>query len=260
MHEHLAGLEDQPARMRVVERRAAHPKTRTLRGAHVTTAPAVWVEIGGNVYSLADGQRITFGRSRHCTVCLDPEDQYISRLAGTIESDRGIWWVSNMSSSRPLAIIDDFGFRSVLPPRRRTAAENTKQIVVDGTNGRHRLTVTLAEARGAEPQPPQPAGPSTANATEVLFTATDRLALVAMFAEYLDNPTGQAPQPKRYAAAAARLGWKRTTLIKRVEYLRMRLDAAGVPQMHGPAALTHLAEYAISRRIITPADLAMLRR
>ncbi len=81
-----------------------------------------------------------------------------------------------------------------------------------------------------------------------------------MFAEYLDNPTGQAPQPKRYAAAAARLGWKRTTLIKRVEYLRTRLDSAGVPQMHGPAALTHLAEYAISRRIITPADLGMLRR
>jgi hypothetical protein len=99
-----------------------------------------------------------------------------------------------------------------------------------------------------------------ANETEVLFTATDRLAPVAMFAEYLDNPTGQDPQPKRYAAAAARLGWKRTTLIKRIEYLRTRLDAAGVPQMRGPGALTYLAEYAISRRLITRSDLAMLRR
>jgi len=93
-----------------------------------------------------------------------------------------------------------------------------------------------------------------------LFTATDRLALVAMFAEYLDNPTGQDPRPKRYAAAAARLGWKRTTLIKRVEYLRTRLDAAGVPQMRGPEALTYLAEYAISRRLVTPEDLTLLRR
>jgi len=223
-------------------------------------APKVWVEIGDRLFTLVEGQRITFGRSRHCTVCLDADDKYISRLAGSITSDRGIWWVANLSSIRPLGIIDDFGFRSVLPPRRRVAAENAMQIIVDGTNGRHRLTLTLEEPRGAEPQPSQPAGRSTANETEVLFTATDRLALVAMFAEYLDNPTGRDPQPKRYAAAAARLGWKRTTLIKRIEYLRTRLDAAGVPQMHGPAALTYLAEYAISRRLITRSDLTMLHR
>ena len=46
------------------------------------------------------------------------------------------------------------------------------------------------------------------------------------------NPPRYDPYPKSYAAAAARLGWKRSTLVKRIEYLRTRLDAAGVRAHH----------------------------
>ena len=44
--------------------------------------------------------------------------------------------------------------------------------------------------------------------------------MVALFAGYLEDPPRYDPYPKSYAAAAARLGWKRTTLVKRIEYLR----------------------------------------
>jgi hypothetical protein len=36
-----------------------------------------------------------------------------------------------------------------------------------------------------------------------------------------------------------------------LEYLRRRLDAAGVPEMTGPYALIHLAEYVLKARLIT---------
>jgi hypothetical protein len=95
---------------------------------------------------------------------------------------------------------------------------------------------------------------------EVFIREADRRARVALFAGYIDDPPRFYPHPKRSAAAAARLGWPRTTPVKRIEYLRSRLDAAGVPNMTGWTALTNLAEYAISRGLITREDLALLQR
>ena len=110
-----------------------------------------------------------------------------------------------------------------------------------------------------EPAWEQPPGAPTAVGEQVMISPADRLAMLALFAGYMEDPPRYDPYPKSYAAAAARLGWKRTTLVKRIEYLRTRLDAAGVPNMTGYAALTNLAEYAISRSLVTRADLVLLR-
>src|SRR5262249_39707707 len=105
-----------------------------------------------------------------------------------------------------------------------------------------------------------PAGAATAIGAEVFISAADRLAMVALFAGYLEDPPRYDPYPKSYAAAAARLGRRRTTLVQRIECPRTRLDAAGVPNMKGFSALTNLAEYAISRGLITRKDLGLLHR
>ncbi|HMJ74557.1 MAG TPA: hypothetical protein VK507_01220, partial [Iamia sp.] len=63
---------------------------------------------------------------------------------------------------------------------------------------------------------------------------------------------------RTYADAAARLTWPRTTLVKRIEYLRSRLTAAGVPGLHGDNALRALAEYVIAAGILTRDDLDRL--
>lgn len=207
---------------------------------------------------LAEHERLTFGRARDCTVCLDPEDVAISRLAGTVEFAHDTWWVVNNSATRPLSLIDDLGFRSLLAPGRRSAVEVDTQIVVEGTRGQHALRVSVGAAR-QRATVEQLAGTPTAVGEEVIISPSIRLALVALFAGYLEDPPRHEPYPKTYAAAAARLGWKRTTLVKRIEYLRTRLDAAGVPNMSGFSALANLAEYAISRGLITRDDLALLR-
>ena len=56
---------------------------------------------------------------------------------------------------------------------------------------------------------------------------------MALFAGYLEPFPRYDPHPKSYADAAARLDWPRTTLVKRVEYLRTRLTNAGVPNLLG---------------------------
>jgi hypothetical protein len=226
------------------------------------------VEIGQRVLELGQEERLTFGRARDCTVCLDPEDTGISRVAGTILAEQATWWLTNSSGTRPLAIVDEFGLRSVLAPGRRIAVETPTTVLVDGTRGQHglRLRPPAAPAPASTATEMGPADTpaaedaATAIGAEVMVSEADRLAMVALFAGYLEEPPRYDPYPKSYAAAAARLGCPRTTLVKRIEYLRTRLDAAGVPNMTGYNALVNLAEYAISRRLVTRADLARLRR
>jgi hypothetical protein len=222
------------------------------------TVTGVYVETAAGRLTLAPEERLTFGRARECVVCLDPDDLAISRIAGVVEFEHGTWWVANASSTRPLSVVDDLGFRSVLGPSRRAAVESQVQVIVDGSRSRHTIRIRVDTPRTeAAPEQPPPGTP-TAVGEHVLISPTDRLAMVALFAGYLHDPPLYDPYPKSYAAAAARLGWPRTTLVKRIEYLRTRLDAAGVPNMTGHAALTSLAEYAISRSLIGRDDLALL--
>jgi hypothetical protein len=211
---------------------------------------------------LSDGKkRITFGRSPDCDICLDPEDTGISRRAGMVEWQHGTWWVRNCSDGLPLSLVDDLGLRSVLGPGRRAAVETPVRVLVDCSQSRpHSLLIEPLGAPPAEPEVATHDGVSTAIGQDVLINDADRLALVALFAGYFEDPPRYDPHPKSYAAAAARLGWPRTTLIKRIEYLRSRLDAAGVPNMTGWTALTNLAEFVISRGLITKQDLSLIRR
>jgi hypothetical protein len=223
-----------------------------------TAVTEVYVESAAGQANLVEGERLTFGRARECTVCLDPDDLAISRVAGVIEDEHGIWWIANMSTTRPLSVVDDLGFRSVLAPGRRAALENRTQVIVDGSRSQHTIRISVGAPRPELP-PEQLPGTPTAIGEQVMISHADRLAMVALFAGYLEDPPRYDPYPKTYAAAAARLGWKRSTMVKRVEYLRTRLHAAGVPNMTGYAALTHLAEYAISRNLVTRDDLRLLR-
>lgn len=223
----------------------------------------VTVTVEDQTFEVGPEESFSFGRSPGSSICLDPDDQAISRRAGSLDFEGSTWWVVNRSTVRPLSIVDDLGFRSVLGPGRRAAVLGRTRVIVDGTSRSHTICI---EVEGIEPEvrdsgrDAPPPGAPTATGEQVLISPADRLALVALFAGYLEEGKKYDPYPKSYAAAAARLGWPRTTLVKRIEYLRTRLDQAGVPNMSGWMALTNLAEYVISRGIITKADLDLIRR
>jgi hypothetical protein len=208
-------------------------------------------------------EALTFGRSSACTICLDLTDRGISRLAGSIEHDSGAWWLHNRSTTRTLTAIDDMGIRSVVAPGRRTTVEGRLTVVVEGSARRHALEVYVGRqpesgAAGARGFPGDEL--PTAAGGEVLVNSLDRLALVALFSGYLEPFPRYDPHPKSYADAAALLAWPRTTLVKRIEHLRARLTAAGVPNLVGNDALDHLAEWALTTRVINRDDLALIGR
>lgn len=229
-------------------RSGADPDTVTLR-------------FGDQVHYVRPGDEFSFGRSPDCTICLDDTDLAISRMAGRVEHDSGLWWVVNASSSRSLGIVDEYGLRSVLPPGRRRAAEGRTRVLADGVERTYEITLEPPEPalEDAGQSPVAGVGTPTTIGEEVVVNPADRAALIALFAGYLEEGPRYDPNPKSYAAAAARLGWPRTTLVKRIEYLRARLSAAGVPNLSGWNAMNNLAEYALTTGLITRADLEELR-
>jgi hypothetical protein len=217
-----------------------------------------WATVGERRYPLEAGRPFTFGRAEGCTARLDPDDATISRLAGSVEYDNGAWWLINRSSVRVLALVDELGLRSVVPPGRRVVLDAEARVVVDGSQRSHLLVISVPRVSPEPVAVVPPEGTQTSFGGGVLVSDLDRLAMVALFAGYLADPPRHDPNPRSYAAAAARLGWPKTTLVKRIEYLRTRLTSAGVPNLTGWNALPALAEYAITTRLITKEDLARI--
>jgi len=215
------------------------------------------VTVGESRFELSPGETLTFGRDPSCAVCLDPDDLGISRLAGSVESEGGTWWVFNRSTVRPLEAVDEIGIRTIVAPGRRLAVVGPLTVVVEGSVRRHALRVYAEASDDSRSEPPVAPGDirPTVTAAEVMINEQDRLALAALFSGYLETFPRYDPHPRSYADAAAVLGWPRTTLIKRIEYIRTRLSNAGVPNLQGENALSSLAEWALVTGTLTRDDL-----
>lgn len=221
------------------------------------------VSYAGQRYEVPTTDVLTFGRSGACTIPLDAADRGISRLAGSVEHDSGSWWLRNRSTSRALVTVDEIGIRILVAPGRRIAVDGRLTVVVEGSIRRHALEVAVgggAETRGVHDEQLPSGEPPTAAQGETLVNSLDRLALVALFSGYLEPFPRYNPHPRSYADAAALLGWPRTTLTKRIEHLRARLTAAGIPNLVGEDALDHLAEWCLTTGLLTRDDLALIGR
>jgi hypothetical protein len=235
-------------------------KVTAVAGPELLLSGGVVVVHGGQRRELTILEVLTFGRAPSCSVCLDPQDRGISRLAGCIEHGAGTWWACNRSAVRAFTVVDDLGIRSVVAPGRRTAITGSVTVVVEGSLRRHALEVLTNHDSGPDlPRVDNDDPLPTAAAGEVVITDLDHLALVALFAGYLEVFPHYQPHPRTYADAASVLGWPRSTLVKRIEYLRTRLTNAGVPNLLGENALEYLGEWALTTGVLTRSDLHRLK-
>jgi hypothetical protein len=221
---------------------------------------ALVVEYGEDRYVLTPGDDFTFGRDSACSLCLDPADSSISRRSGVIMCQGDIWFLVNRSDTRQLDVAHESGIRNVVPPRLRYPLEGSMRVLVQGGKRKPYTLHVHAPAAHAGDGEGNAAGSETQIGQGVTVNDSDRLALVALFAGYLEDGDRYDPHPRSYDAAALRLGWNRTALVRRIEYLRTRLGKAGVPNMTGPYALVNLAEYVLNRQLITKDDLRLLPR
>ena len=98
--------------------------------------------------------------------------------------------MTNRSDQSVFAVADDIGIRTVLAPGRRLALAGPATVIVEGSNLRHALEISIeTETPGPAPEAGVDAGEAhpdallpTATTEGVMVNDLDRLALVALFA------------------------------------------------------------------------------
>jgi hypothetical protein len=216
------------------------------------------------------GERFTFGRDADCTLMLPHDDLGISRTAGSLGWNEGMWWLSNDSSSSMLYLSADLGFRVDLPPQKRVPVEEWHaRVRLNGALTGYTLRLRLPHL-DADSEEAAEAGEGSAVAATTSpraqtstrhrapLTETDRLVLAARFEEYLNWRQVGEPAPRSARQAAERIGWDPHTVAKRCENIRNRYARHGVAALRGPRALEELAGLLISTGELTAADLRRL--
>lgn len=225
------------------------------------------VDIDGKSWSLSRGEELTFGRDRSCTICLDPEDLGISRVAGRISARGGPWVVTNLSGKRALHIADAIGFAVPLPvaaagcpPSRRVIDQPQLTVLVPGEQWTYALILRTELDAGATAAPVVPLDPHTTHIQVPSLTDNRREVLVAMARGYLRPHPHYDPRPATYQQVADLLGLTKPQVTRRVEQVRQGLVTAGVQFLDGETdARRALCEWLLATRVLTPSDLPWLQ-
>jgi hypothetical protein len=206
-----------------------------------------------------------FGRGTDCDLVVHPNDRSISRQAGSLEWTGRNWIVSNRSRTRPIYRVERSGLRAPIGVGEFHALRpGTTRVAITGEALTIELTIVVEgePADAMEPDDATPARgavPAPHEATRLPdITRNERLALLAMLEGYLLDHPRYDPQPRTYADAAARLGLPAATVRKRIERLRVKLVECGVVELERADARFTLAEFALSTRLVSRADLAEL--
>lgn len=230
----------------------------------------VVVGLADEALLLDPGTPFTFGRDPSvCTACLglDPPDKGISRLAGSVTFDGGVWWIVNLSTTRSLHVVDvETGIGVPLPvarenwPASRHPVDRPRlTILLVGEILTYAIKVTASDDDLPSPESPPPLSDAVSTTTLLpRLTDKQRQALVAMSEGYLLAFPRYHPEPRTYEEAAHRVGLSPSTVRKRIENIRRVLVAAGVAGLEGVDARRNLAEWLLSNRLITAADLDQL--
>ena len=230
----------------------------------------VVVEVDGQRFELDPGSPFTFGRDAAvCTLGLGvrPLDRGISRVAGSISHENGLWWITNRSTTRSLHVIDvDTGIGIPLPVARANwpapvhPVAKPLTILVTGEIRGHAISVR-ASADDVPVVGTLPATVDTVGTRKLLPPLTDkqREALVALVEGYLLPFPHYRPEPRTYEEAASRLGLPASTVRKRIENVRHQLVQAGVANLEAADARRNLAEWMLANRLINAADHDWLR-
>lgn len=232
----------------------------------MTALPDLIVEYDGEQRVLIATDALTFGRDASCDLVLDGADLGVSRIAGRLSATGSGWAVTNLSRKRPLHIVDPAGFGVPLPvapahgsPSRRSVDASPLTVLVVGEAWTYALILRL--------DPGDPTGdvfsPIDENRTRTqLPQLTDRRreVLVAMTAGYLRPYPYYDPRPRTYQEIADELKLTKSTVVKRIEQVRLDLVEAGVLGLEKEIdARRALCEWLLATRVLTPADLAWLK-
>jgi hypothetical protein len=218
------------------------------------------IEYCGEWYDVGVGQTLTVGRD--ADLVIDDNAELDARLL-EIFQERGTWWIVSTAASRRVRVSDPSGrVWTELPPGARVpvvftpaqvvfaAGPTTYEFAVHGELP-YSAAATSAELRSDRVELPR-------------LTPNQRLLLVVLCEASLRRPGNARGEFPTSAEAAMRLGWSLTAFNRKLDNVCDRLDRAGVAGLRGGRGnlatrrRVRLIEYALSSRLVTADDLALL--
>ena len=234
--------------------------------AAAVDAGTVTVEFCGEEFVAVPGTPLTIGRTGDVEIDDNP---FLHRSFLQVVHDGGLWWLSNVGTTLTATVADKKGlFQAWLNPGARiplalerftvwfTAGPTTYDF--DVVVGSPAFTSTGTEALEED------AATGETTVGRVTFTPDQKLLIVALAEPLLRRSYAGPGQIPSSADAAARLGWKVTKFNRKLDNVCQKLADAGTRGLHGgPGKLasnrkSRLVEHALSTRLVTEADLALL--
>jgi hypothetical protein len=222
----------------------------------------VRVEYCGEHYTPDKERPFLIGREGDLRV---EDNPYLHRHFLRIEHADGMWWLVNVGSQITATVTEQSrGLQAWIGPQARLPlvfADVSVMFSAGPTTYEARITTTEAVYAPVEPAEPE-VGETTI--APLRFTASQKLLIVALAEPLLRRDgTGSSAVPAS-AVAAARLGWPLTTFNRKLDNVCDKLARTGVRGLRGaPGQLAsnrraRLVEHAVSARLVTRDDLALL--
>lgn len=220
------------------------------------------IEFAGEYHTVRAGEVFRIGREGD--LALD-DNRFLHRVFLTVEETSGLWWLVNTGSRLSATVTDTDGRvqAQLAPGARLPLVFAVSTVVFSAGPTTYELSITTAQPPFRDTAPVFDVdGESTIGA--VPLTVSQRLLILALSEPMLRREgTGMSELPSS-AAAAERLGWALTKFNRKLDNVCDKLDRQGVPGLRGGVTSSatnrrvRLVEHAVSSRLVTRADLAML--
>ena len=223
---------------------------------------AVRVEFCGEWYDVTEAEPFTIGRESDLVI---DENPYLHRNFLQIYREHDLWWLANVGNLLSATVTDATGqVQAWLAPQARlpivferlhvlfTAGSTTYDFTVHLADEVYTSSAMVAARRGATTLDPVP------------LTRSQRLLLVALAESSLRQRIPGRVELPSSSDAAARLGWTMTTFNRKLDNVCDKLTKIGVAGLRGDKdnlatdRRARLIEYAVSTRLVTGDDLALL--
>jgi len=225
----------------------------------------VTVDFCGERFTAPEDRPLTIGRSGDVEIDDNP---YLHRTFLQVVHDGGLWWLANVGSTITATVADHKGlFQAWLSPGARVplALERfTVWFTAGPTTYDFEIEVDTPAFTAVAPDTTSDDRTGETTVGRVSFTPDQKLLVVALCEGFLRRTYAGSGQIPSSADAAARLGWKVTKFNRKLDNVCQKLADAGTRGLHGgPGKLAsnrkaRLVEHALSTRLVTEADLALL--